>query len=603
MRFCYRLSTLILGAWLAVLSLVPARAEISRERYLENVRALASDRFKGRGNDLPELRQAAQYMAEKFKACGLEPVNGSYYQKFRATTGTTIGRDNRLSARLNGTRSAYASGADFVPLGISDPGRVSAQVVFAGYGITAPEYHYDDYAHLDVKGKIVLVLRHEPQENNDSSVFAGRQMTPRARIVDKAVNARMHGAAAMLLVNDDHGDRDVLMEPNRISGPEHLGLLAAQVTRSVADAWLAKAGKSLKDLQATIDADLSNQSAALPVELELKTDVNRKTRELLNVAALLPGSEPALSQETVVIGAHYDHLGLGEQHSMAPRQAGAIHYGADDNASGSAGLLELACDLAQRRGQLKRSFLFLAFAGEELGLLGSAYYTRQPLLALDKTVAMLNLDMIGRSKDGKVYIGGVGTAGEFKPIIEEENKDIGLQLEFSNTGFDSSDHTAFNAKSIPVLFFFSGLHGDYHRPSDTWDKINTATATDIVRLAGRVAQRLDEGRERPAYVRVAAPSAPAGGSGGGYGAYFGSVPDFGQVDKGVRFADVREGSPAALAGLRGGDILVEFAGKPVNNLYDFTHLLRSYKPGDEVEVVVLREQQKVNARVKLGQRP
>lgn len=601
-----RATMAFLLSFLLTVSAFPAAADVSPERYLAHIKVLASDQMKGRANGQPELQQAAKYIAEQFRACGLQPVNGSYFQKFRATTGTSVGPNNRLTAVFGDGPRSYKSGSDFVPLGISDPGSASGPVVFAGYGITADEYRYDDYAHLDVKGKIVLVLRHEPQEMDDKSVFSAREYTSHSGIVEKAINARMHGAAALVLVNDPnpHDGDDDLLKLDALMGPERLGLSAIQVKRKVAEALLASAGKNLKELQAAIDRNLSNQSVALPVRLEMAVDVARRTNELENVVGLLPGNDPALSGEALVIGAHYDHLGLGGRSSLAPRTTGKVHHGADDNASGTAGVLELACDLAGQPGQRKRGVLFLAFAGEELGLLGSGYYTRNPLLPIEKTVAMINLDMIGRPKERKIYVGGVGTAPEFRSLLEEENQSVGLKLEYSLGGYGSSDHTSFTARQVPVLFFFSGLHSDYHKPSDTWEKINPAGAAEVLRLVQRVALRLNGQPQRPLFVRVAAPGAPAGsGGGGGYGPYFGSIPDFGEVENGVRFADVREGSPAALAGLRRGDILVEFDGKPVKNLYDFTYLLRAHKPGDEVMVVVLRNNERVTARVKLARRP
>jgi len=599
------------AAWLIVaLSVaVSVQAEISAERYLNHVKTLASDRFKGRGDDLPELQQAARYLADQFRACGVLPANGDYFQKFRATTGTTIGPNNTLRVNFGGGPKTYKSGTDYTPLGISDPGAATGQVIFAGYGITAEEFKYDDYTGLDVKGKIVLIMRHEPQEQQEKRVFQARDLTTYSRIVDKAINARMHGAVAVILVNDPHpheGEEDALLKAEALMGPEHLGLLAVQVKREVADELLATAGKNLKDLQAAIDKDASNQSAALPVTVELKVDVTRRTRELENVAALLKGNDPALRDEVVIIGGHYDHLGLGYQNSLAPKLAGQIHYGADDNASGAAGVLELACDLATHKQELKRSILFLSFAGEELGLLGSNFYTREPLAPLDKTIAMINLDMIGRTKDRRIFVGGAGSAKELRALLEEENKNVNLKLEFSSSaGYGGSDHMSFKNSKVPYLFFFSGLHSDYHKPSDTWDKINAADAADLLRLTERVALRLDKQLERLAFIREAepAPLAGMGGGGGGYGAWFGSTPDFGEVENGVRFADVREGSPAALAGLRAGDILIEFDGKPIKNLYDFTYVLRAHKPGDEVDVVVLRGAAKVQARVKLARRP
>ncbi len=597
---------LLLSVLLAFSAFPAAAADISPERYLGHIKVLASDQMKGRGNGRPELQEAAKYIAEKFRACGLQPVNGSFFQKFRATTGTSAGPNNRLTAILPEGPKSYRMGTDFMPLGISDAGRAAGQLVFAGYGITADEYRYDDYMHLDVKGKIVLVLRHEPQEMDEKSVFSGREYTSHSGVVEKAINARMHGAAAMVLVNDPnpHDGDDDLLKLDALMGPEHLGLPAIQVKRKVADALLATAGKNLKDLQAAIDRDLSSQSAEIPVRLEIAVDVARRTSELENVVGLLPGHDAALGGEVLLIGAHYDHLGLGGRSSLASRAVGQIHHGADDNASGTAGVLELACELAGRASELKRGVLFMTFAGEELGLLGSGYYTRNPLLPIEKTVAMINLDMIGRPKDHKLYIGGVGTAQQFRSLVEEENRAVGMKLEYSIGGYGSSDHTSFTARRVPVLFFFSGLHSDYHKPSDTWDKINPEGAAEVLRLAQRVALHLNAQAARPEFVRVAEPSVPAGsGGGGGYGPYFGSVPDFGEVENGVRFADVREGSPAALAGLRAGDVLVEFDGKPVKNLYDFTYLLRAHKPGDEVEVVVLRNNEKITSKVKLTRRP
>jgi hypothetical protein len=319
-----------------------------------------------------------------------------------------------------------------------------------------------------------------------------------------------------------------------------------------------------------------------------------------NVLAYLPGK----TDEYVIIGAHYDHLGRGNFDSLAPSQIGQIHPGADDNASGTAGVLELARVLAPQKGQLRRGILFASFAGEELGLLGSAAWAKEPTRPLEKAVAMLNMDMIGRIKDQKVYIGGVGTGSTLKAAVEQAQKEekSGFKIEYSPGGYSSSDHTSFVAKKIPVLFFFSGLHADYHKPSDTWEKINPESAARLLEVVAATGEQLADADERPAFI-VVAEDKPAGGSGGGgYGPYFGSIPDFGQVETGVRFSDVKPGSPAAKAGLKAGDILVQFGDKPIKNLYDFTDALRRSKVGDVVEVKVLRDGQPVTAPVKLEQR-
>jgi len=321
-----------------------------------------------------------------------------------------------------------------------------------------------------------------------------------------------------------------------------------------------------------------------------------------NVAGYLPGK----CSEYVVIGAHYDHLGLGEQYSLAPSLAGTVHPGADDNASGTAGVIELARWFSTQPKQ-KRGILFLSFAGEELGLLGSSYYVNHPTFPLNKAVAMINMDMIGRMRDGKVFIGGVGTGSTLRKLLEEVTPKYGLRIDYSDAGYGSSDHTSFTTKQVPVLFFFSGLHADYHKPSDTWDKIDAPDAAKLLQLVAEVSEDLRESSDRPLFVRVKEPEhgeAVAGTSSGGsgYGPYFGSIPDFGEEVKGVKFADVREDSPAAKAGFKAGDVLVEFDGKPIQNLYDFTYALRAHKPGDEVMVKVLRGGQPVEAKVLLTKR-
>ena len=317
-----------------------------------------------------------------------------------------------------------------------------------------------------------------------------------------------------------------------------------------------------------------------------------------NILAYLPGQ----TEEYVIVGAHYDHLGRGNFDSLAPSQIGQIHPGADDNASGTAGVLELARLLAPERGQLKRGILFMDFAGEELGLLGSAEWVKQPTRPLAKAVAMINMDMIGRIKDDKVYIGGVGTGSTFKPILESAQKDSAFKIEYSAGGYSSSDHTSFVSKKIPVLFFFSGLHSDYHKPSDTWDKINAPSAAKLLDLIGNVTVQLASAADPPAFQTVVEEKPPTGERGAGYGPYFGSIPDFGETTNGMKFADVKPGSPAAKAGLKAGDVLIQFGDKPIKNLYDFTDALRRSKIGDVVEVKVLRDGQPVTASVKLGQR-
>lgn len=604
--------TLLLALVVLAVAAGVATASIQSDRWLADVKYLASSDLKGRGSGSLELNQAANYIADQFKKAGLEALRGSYFQPFDAVIGAELGQNNQ-AALLGISRRTYRLRQDFTPLGFSGSGDKTADVVFVGYGITAPEYNYDDYAGMDVTGKVVLVLRHEPQEQDEQSVFQGRRITRYAALVSKAITARNRGAAAMVLVNDPvpHSN-DRLVSLGQIDGPTDVGIPVIQVTQAVANDWVKRAGRSLEDLQRAIDRDLSKQSFPLPadVEVRIQADVRQRKAVLRNVIGLLPGSDPAVRDQVIVIGAHYDHLGLGEQDSLAPNAAGQIHHGADDNASGTAGMMELARFFSEEGNRPRHSLLFMAYSGEEKGLLGSAHYVESPLIPLDRTVAMMNLDMIGRVSRNRLYIGGVGTSPQFRPWIQEENQGLGFQVDYSDSGYGGSDHMSFARREIPVLFFFSGLHADYHKPTDTWEKQLPAETAKVLDLVSRVVKKVDATNEKLQFVRVQRqqPRArdqgeeAAGDPGPGYGAYFGSIPDFGEVERGVKFADVRDGSPAAQAGLRSGDILIQFDGKEVRNLYDFTDYLRAKRPGDEVPVVVLRDGQEVRATVKLGSR-
>jgi hypothetical protein len=579
-----------------------APATISPDAYLAHIKYLASPELKGRATGSPELEKAAGYIASQFQSFGVKPVPGSgYEQAFTTTVGAHLGATNRFEA--NAATLPLRNG--FIPFSFSSSGTVSAPVVFVGYGITANEYHYDDYAGVDVKDKIVLLVRHEPQENDEKSVFAGKELTQHSTFAIKAVNAKMHGARAVILVNDSYpnhtAQEDQLTPFGQATGPTDAGVLFVQVKEATADAWLKTEGRDLHEILDGIDKDLKPRSFPLTkLTVSMTLDIQHEIKTVHNVAAYIPGK----TSEYVIIGAHYDHLGLGDEHSLAPSQIGTIHPGADDNASGTAGVIELARYFS-RQPQQRRGILFMTFAGEELGLLGSNYYTGHPLLPLENAVTMLNMDMIGRIKNGKVYVNGTGTGSTLDKLVESIQPPAGFKLDLSEaTGYGGSDHMSFTVKQVPVLFFFSGLHGDYHKPSDTWDKIDAPDAAKLLGYVAQIATRLANDPERPKFQRVEEKTAPvsSGSSSGGYGPNFGSIPDFDEPPHGVRFADVRDGTPAAKAGLKAGDILIEFDGKDIGNLYDFTYALQAHKPGDEVLVKVLRGSQRIEAKVLLTER-
>jgi Zn-dependent M28 family amino/carboxypeptidase len=611
-RFCRGLVAAALG--LALMAGAPAQAPAvgaaDSSRYLDTIKALTVPAMEGRGDDTKGLMRAADLLELRYKSLGLEPAGTKgYLQPFSVITGAKLAGNNRVAEQVGAEKKELRLNEDFVPFSFSSSGEVSAPVVFAGYGASADEFHYDDYGGIDVKGKIVVLLRYEPAAFAAKS--GGQGLTRYATLVTKAINARNHGAAAVVIVNGapdgktGSGGEDVLTRFGSVSGPEETGIVLMQVKNAVAQEWFAAAGKTLLGVQDEINASTKPESFAFPDSVRLTLDVRIETERATvnNVLAYLPGK----SDEYVIIGAHYDHLGYGHYDSLAPAQIGQIHPGADDNASGTAGVLELARLFAPLKGQLPRGILFASFAGEELGLLGSADWVKEPTRPLGKAVAMLNMDMIGRIRDEKVYIGGVGTGSTFAATLTKAESGFPFHVENSAGGYASSDHTSFVAKQIPVLFFFSGLHSDYHRPSDTWDKINAPDAARLLDMVARVLLGINESAARPQFVAVVEHQNPhegvaSSGGGGGYGPYFGSIPDFGQVEKGVRFSDVQPGSPAAKAGLKGGDVLVKFGEEAIMNLYDFTDALRASKVGDVVDVTVMRDGKPVKASVTLEQR-
>ena len=583
----------------------PALAKADATRYLDTVKTLAAPDMEGRGAGTKGVDRAAHLLEQRYQSLGLDPAGTQgFFQPFTVTTGARLTANNSVNEGVAGKHRALKLNDEFVPFSFSSSGEATGRVVFAGYGASAEEFGYDDYSGLDVKGKIVVLLRYEP---SGFAAKSGNQgLTRHAALITKAINARNHGASAVIIVNGKLGDgeEDLLTRFGSVSGPENAGILLVQVKNNVAQDWFAAAGKSLADVQNEINAGTRPESFAFPESVSLTLDVHVDTvrATVSNVLAYLPGK----TDEYVIVGAHYDHLGYGNADSLAPSQIGQIHPGADDNASGTAGVLELARLFAPYKGKLPRGILFESFAGEELGLLGSAHWTQEPTHPLDKAVAMVNMDMIGRIKDEKIYVGGVGTGSTFQAILADAQKSSPFHFEYSQGGYAASDHTSFVARKIPVLFFFSGLHSDYHKPSDTWDKINAPDAARLLDFISVVIERIDSAAQRPKFITVAADDPHSGvtgnGGGGGYGPWFGSIPDFGQSENGVRFSDVQPGSPAAKAGLKAGDVLVDFSGKAIRNLYDFTDALRASKVGDLVNVTVLRDGKPLKASVKLEQR-
>jgi len=460
-----------------------APAGASASRIKADVDWLSAPPRKGRLAGSSQADETARWLAAAFEQLGLTPAgaDGTYLQTFEFIEGVDLGPQNALTTTAGAPLGrVWKAGTDFSPLPFAAPGAVEGDVVFAGYGITAPELSHDDYAGLDVRGKVVLVLRCGPDGADPQSPFS-----PYHALRHKASLARDHGAAGLLAVAGPltPGISDELVRQRGDASFTDAGLAAFSVRRAVAEALLAASGKRLEAAQKAIEARKPASFAVPKAGVRLNVDLNPRRARTSNVLALLPS---ATSADMVVIGAHYDHLGMGGSHSLEPVKEPKVHAGADDNASGTAGLLEMARLLTARASGLKRSVLFIAFSGEEEGTLGSLHFLKSPTVPVDRIVAMVNLDMIGRLRSDTLELHGVGTSPAWMPLIEKANASARLNLKLHDGGFGPSDHSPFNAARKPVLFAFTGLHADYHRASDTAEKIDAAGEARIIDLLAPV---------------------------------------------------------------------------------------------------------------------
>jgi len=574
------------------------RAEqVSAERVARHVAYLASDKLQGRRAGTPAADDAAKYIAKEFRSAGLKSVSKDYLQPFSFVARVKLGDKNSFQMKTTSNARALKVGPDYMPLAFSSSDPASGNVVFIGYGISAPELQYDNYAGLDVAGKIVLALRGSPDGDNPHGRFA-EHTAPGLEIQKKTIKAREKGARGILFVSTEAN-----FSEDRLSKMRHdinfldAGIPAAIISRQVAESIFTAAGTSL------MDSEKRAKESATPalfdkVSIEFKTDVVKVEGDTSNVIGVIEGSDPQLRSEYIVIGAHYDHLGLGGPESLAQKPEGSIHHGADDNASGTSALIELARVLSAERRNIKRSVMFIAFGAEELGLLGSAAYTKNAIVPLTSTVAMLNMDMVGRLRDGAMTVGGVGTSPFWKPLLEKLNAPAEggsrFKLSFNQDGFGPSDHQSFYVRDVPVLFFFTGTHDDYHKPSDTSEKVNNEGIRQIAEFVREVAMSVANEPQRIAFTRV---QTQQRGTGRGFRVYLGTVPNYSDQNEGLKLDGVRAGSPAEKAGLRAGDTVIKLAHIQIKNVYDYTYALGELKPGEEVGVVIRRDGQELKLKI------
>ena len=573
---------------------VADRQPTTDNRQLRNdVAFLADDAQEGRGLGTKGLANSTAYLEKRMRAIGLQPAFGkSYRQKFPVKTGVSLGTNNSL---------AGVSKDDWTPLGFSSPGSFAGEIVFAGYGIEAPPLNYRELEGLDLKGKVALVLRYEPQEKDEKSIFDGRRPSRWSAMRYKVLQARERGAVAVIFVTgplQDEGKDRVPALAN--DGPESpAGIPVLQVKASVAQKWV-----DLAEFQKAVDADLKPRSRATGVRIEGNVDVKATFADADNLAGIIPG-RGAHAGEIVVLGAHYDHLGYGGAGSLRPN-VHAIHNGADDNASGVAAVLGIAKRLRDQLHDVndRRTILVTLFAAEETGLGGSSYFVAHPPVPVSRMTAMINLDMVGMMRDDRLIVFGTESAPQWSDLIDHATEFAKIKVTAKGDGYGPSDQTSFYAARVPVLHLFTGAHERYHTPDDKADTLNYPGMERVVDFGTSVMAHVAAAKVTPQYARAAAAPAFEGDS-RGYGAYLGTVPDYGAMESatgGVKLADVRSGSPADKAGIRGGDVIVSIAGTKIENLYDMTYALQDHKPGETVDVIVVRGGANVALRATLGTR-
>jgi Tol biopolymer transport system component len=586
---------------------------MTRSDLYAHVKYLASDELTGRMTGTEGTRLASEYIAARFKEAGLEPLgdNGTYFQEFTFPSGLElVPPENAFQSRDTGGGEphAYTLEQDYRPLSFSANDRVQGDVVFAGYGLSIPaesgQTPYDSYAGLDASGKLVLVLDDVPQKlSTEQRIRFGLYSSPRY----KAMQAKQRGAKGFLLVVGPNtpGAGELLPLARTASDA---GIVAASITVDAADRLLAPTGKKLAELQTALDTGElppPGHGEVKSAAVELKTHLDHKEGRDRNVVALLPPvGSGGIADEFVMLGAHFDHIGHGEGGGSRAHagEENQIHNGADDNASGVATVLELAAALADARRHAadpgpQRGVIVACWSGEELGVIGSTYFARHAPYPLGRIAAYLNFDMVGRLRDGRLILQATGSSPDWRRVVEKINVVEPLNLNLQDDPYLPTDTHEFYPAGIPVLAFFTDIHDDYNRPSDDADTLNYAGMERIGRFATRLAGELSRSPTRPAYAEVKR-ATPPGGGGGRRRIYTGTIPDFAASDKpGMKLSGVTGGSPAEKAGLKGGDLIIKFAGQEIKSLEDYSVVLGAVKPDEAVEVVVLRDGQEVKLQI------
>lgn len=588
----------------------PAVDPAALERLTTDVTYLASDELGGRDTFSPGAELAAQYIIEDFKKYGIRSgmSDGSYRQPFQIE----LGRDlNAATAYLGfwseADRLTMELDKHFKPQMVGGSGTVSGDLVFVGYGIQDPDNGFQEYEGVDVEGKVVVMLRRQPVFEIEDSPYSGSEVVEQAYIRSKVETARQNGAVGIVFVNDlrtsPSGD-DPTLENTSAFGDRELGLPFVMISQQAFNVLLEKfpladrSGTSLKTLSEVsqwIDTNAAPLSQPFKgVTAKYSASFEQRKGWGYNIVGVIDGEGP-LANETIVIGGHYDHLGLGSFGSRTPGRFGEVHNGADDNATGTAAVMELARRYAQAGKKPARRLVFIAFSAEERGLLGAYHYVENPIFPLETTVAMINFDMIGWLRNEKLIIYGTGTSSVFDAVADAANETSQLELDKIAAGFAGSDHLPFQQKGVPAVFFHTGLTPTYHTPDDTTESLDLPGALRVVDYTEKFTDQL-------LAVEKIDFQAPGAGQRRQRPPYLGAQLDFENItEAGILIREVSEGSPAEQAGLKAGDTISAMDDKDIRSRDDLTSFLSEKKPADKVTVTVLRDGATEKIDVILGQ--
>ncbi|KXK56447.1 MAG: aminopeptidase [Chlorobi bacterium OLB5] len=566
--------------------------KITSGEITAHIKYLASDELAGRFPGTDGDRLTVDYIINEFEDYDITPAGeNGYLQPFDYISEIKLGKDNSLSIG-NGELISRA-GENFTPVYLSSNGTAQGNIVFVGYGINAPELNYNDYAGIDLKGKIALMLMFSPGYNNPHD----NPFSKYERLRIKCAAAKEQGAAGIIVIKGPESGEDELIKL-RMAGPgENVDIPVVNVKRSYTDYIFTNSkGKLLSEIQKSIDSLRIPQSFEYGGGMaQLKTDLVRIKALTNNVIGMIEGNDKTLKNEYILIGAHMDHLGDGLKYgSLHDSHVAEIHNGADDNASGIAGVLELAQYFSENKKNLKRSIIFMTFSGEEAGLIGSGYFTKSELMKKYNIVSMINLDMIGRLTDNKLTIGGTGTSSIWQGLLDSLNRSFNFTAAYNKDGYGPSDHASFYGKDIPVLFFFTGLHKDYHKPSDDWQHINAAGQAKVLEMIVGIVNYVNSLNTKPDFIKVTEEKKETTM---GFRVTLGVIPDYSSTKEGLEITGVKAGGIAEKAGLQGGDVITKLGQYEIKNIYDYTDALTKFKPGEETEVTYIRGTEKTTVRI------